>query len=220
MKPNVTRTFLDHLRHDALVLLGSVGFTAAFFLVLPLMEAIGQPPSADLVVQSISTADVPPPPPPPEEEKPEEEPDEEKPPELQEDVPQLDLSQLEVALNPGVGGDLMGGDFAVSLNVAAASGSDVEAIFSQADLDQAPVPVHQPSPQLTAAMRKKAPGRVVVIFEVDQNGRVQNPRVRESTDALFDGAVLSAIKQWKFEPGKRNGEPVRTRMLQPFTIPR
>ena len=32
--------------------------------------------------------------------------------------------------------------------------------------------------------------------------------------------MLTAIKQWRFEPGKRNGEPVRTRMLQPFTIPR
>ena len=80
--------------------------------------------------------------------------------------------------------------------------------------------MQQTPPAITAAMKQRAPGSVVVIFEVDQTGRVQNPRVRSSSDPIFESAVLTAIKQWRFEPGKRNGEPVRTRMLQPFTIPR
>ena len=34
----------------------------------------------------------------------------------------------------------------------------------------------------------------------------------------FEAAALAAIRQWKFEPGKRAGKPVRFRMRQPFTF--
>lgn len=219
MDGKVESTMFQRIRHGVVVAIGAVGLTGAFFLVLPLIQAIAKGPTNDLVVTSMSVADVPPPPPPPEEELEEEEPEEEPPPEMMEEMPQLDLSQLELALNPGLGGDYLGGDSMLRINPAAAAEA-ASAVFSQSDLDQAPLPVHQTPPAITAAMKQRAPGSVVVIFEVDQTGRVQNPRVRSSSDPIFESAVLTAIKQWRFEPGKRNGEPVRTRMLQPFTIPR
>jgi protein TonB len=215
----VDNTIFGRIRHGMVVAIGAVALTAAFFLVLPLIQAIAKGPSSDLVVTSMSVADVPPPPPPPEEQPEEEEEEEEPPPEMAEEMPQLDLSQLELALNPGLGGDYLAGDATLRINTAAVAEA-ASAVFSQSDLDQAPLPVHQTPPALTAAMKQRAPGSVVVIFEVDQTGRVQNPRVRSSSDPIFDSAVLAAIRQWRFEPGKRNGEPVRTRMLQPFTIPR
>ena len=119
---------------------------------------------------------------------------------------------LNITAKSGPEGKLFGSLGTVDIAEAAS------AVFSQSDLDQAPLPVHQTPPAITAAMKQRAPGSVVVIFEVDQTGRVQNPRVRSSSDPIFESAVLTAIKQWRFEPGKRNGEPVRTRMLQPFTI--
>jgi len=213
------KTIAQRIRHAVWTVLGAVALTSVFFLVLPFIQAIHKGPAADLVLQTVSTADVPPPPPPPEEEPEEEEEPEPEPPQMQEDLPQLDLSQLELALNPGVSGDLFGAEMMVRLNPAAAA-DGAEAIFSQSDLDQAPLPVHQPAPKLTAQMRQRAPGKVVVIFEVDANGRVQTPRVRSSTDPVFESAVLAAIRQWRFEPGKRNGEAVRTRALQSFVIPR
>lgn len=219
MDGKVESTMSLRIRHGVVVVVGAVGLTAAFFLVLPLIQAIAKGPSSDLLVTSMSVADAPPPPPPPEEQPEEEEKEEEPPPEMMEEVPQLDLSQLELALNPGLGGDYLGGDSMLRINPAAAAEA-ASAVFSQSDLDQAPLPVHQPPPAITAAMKQRAPGSVVVIFEVDQTGRVQNPRVRSSSDPVFETAVLAAIRQWRFEPGKRNGEPVRTRMLQPFTIPR
>lgn len=210
--------------HRLLVAAGALGFSTACFLVLPLMQAITEPLDSDTLVRSVETADLPPPPPPPEEPPPEEEPEEEPPPELNEEAPPLDLSQLELALNPGLG-EGWSGDFEVKLSSLTGDGegsgaADVDALFSVADLDSKPRVVHQPSPTMTSEMRRKAPGTVYVIFSVGQDGRVSDPVVQKSSDPVFEKAALNAVKQWKFEPGKRNGQAVRFRMRVPITFPK
>lgn len=219
MRRETTPSGTGNLLRGAFTVAGAGLLTLGFFLVLPLMETISKAADADLVVQDVGTAEVPPPPPPPETEpeKPPEQPDE--PPELTETAPPLDLSQLELALNPGDGGDWMAGDFAVKLNTMAAGGNDAEALFALSDLDQRPRVVWQPGPVLDAQLRKKAPGTVHILFVVDQQGRVENPIVQSSTDPVFVGPALAAVKQWKFEPGKRNGQAVRFRMRVPITFP-
>ena len=136
--------------------------TLILFLVLPLMQTINKPPTADLVLQTVDTANVPPPPPPPEKET-EETVKEEKPPELMETAPPLDLSQLELALNPGFSEGGMGGDFAVKLNLntVGAEGDNLDALFSMADLDQTPRILYQPGPILNNQVRKKLPARSI-----------------------------------------------------------
>lgn len=205
-----------------LVVFGGAVLTAAFFLVLPLLKVVTGRPVDDLLIRSVDRAELPPPPPPPPEEKPEEEkPEEVKPPELADEAPPLDLSALELALNPALGDGLLAGDFAVRLQAApAAKTADVDALFSIADLDQKPRVVYQPSPSLGAEQRKKAPGTVHVLFIVDQNGKVENPVVQNSTDPAFERPALSAVRQWRFEPGKRAGKPVRFRMRVPITFPK
>ncbi len=209
------------VRHYLLVVLGALALTLIFFLVLPLMETISQTPAADLIVQSVDTADLPPPPPPIEEEPEEEQKPEEKAPELTEQAEPLDLSQLELALNPGGFGEgFLGADFAVNLgSVAEQASAQVEELFSVADLDQEPRVLYQPSPSIDAKLRKKTPGTVYILFVVDQRGRVENPIVQKSSDPAFEAAALAAVKQWKFEPGKKNGQPVRFRMRVPITFP-
>lgn len=209
------------VRHHLWVVLGAIGLTLMLFLVLPLIQTISKPPKTDLVVQNVDTVNVPPPPPP--EEKPEEEPEtKEPPPELIEEVPPLDLSQLEMALNPGFNEGWMGGDFVVNLKTlgADAGGDNLDALFSLADLDQKPRVIYQPGPILSKQVRKKAPGTVYILFIVDQNGRVEKPMVQSSSDPVFEGPALAAVKQWKFEPGKRNGKAVRFRMRVPITFPK
>lgn len=211
--------------HGALALAGALAMTLGLFLVLPWMQTIAKPPSADLLVRGVDAASLPPPPPPPpEEEEPEEEPEpEEKPPELAEEAPPLDLSQLELALSPGLGGDWATGDFAVELDTSATvgggGGGEADALFSMADLDQKPRVVYQPGPILDAKARKKAPGTVHVLFIVDADGRVESPIVQSSSDPVFEKPALSAVKQWKFEPGRRKGQAVRFRMRVPITFP-
>ena len=137
-----------------------------------------------------------------------------------EEAPPLDLSQLELALNPGFSEGWMGGDFAVNLKTVVSKDDSLDAVFSMADLDQKPRVIYQPGPTLNKQIRRKAPGTVYIIFVVDQRGRVENPVVQKATDPVFTKSALAAIKQWKFEPGKRNGKAVRFRMRIPITFPK
>ena len=43
--------------------------------------------------------------------------------------------------------------------------------------------------------------------------------VQKSSDPVFETPALAAVKQWKFEPGKRNGQAVRFRMRVPINFP-
>lgn len=184
------------------------------------MQTLTKPPTPDMVVQAVDTAKLEAPDPPPEPE-PEEEPEqEEEPPQLTEDTPPLDLSQLELALNPGVGGGWLAGDFTVNLHTVVSESKDVESLFSIADLDQKPRVIYQPSPLSSNEVRSKAPGTVYIVFVVDAQGRVENPKVQKSTDPIFENPALNAVQQWKFEPGKHNGQPVRFRMRVPITFPK
>lgn len=202
------------------VLVGAIVFTLFLFLMLPIIQAIGEQPSDNLSVRSIDTALLPPPDEIIEEEELEEEEEEEEPPpELQEELEPIDLSVLESALSGDLGGaGSLAGDFTVNLQQAI-GGEGGGGIYSLADLDQRPRITYQPNPILTAKLRKKAPGTVQIIFVVDERGKVKNPKVQSSTDPIFEKPALNAIKQWRFEPGKRKGEPVEFKMRVPITFP-
>lgn len=212
-------SFLKFITHHFLVIAVAAVLTVSFFLVLPLMQAISKPPNDKLIVTEMNVTNIPPPPPPLEEEPKEEEKQEEEPPKLEEDNTPLDLAQLELATSPSFGGPLAG-DFAINLKVAGGGDKDVDALFSLADLDQKPRVIYQPSPALTPEVREKAPGTVYVIFVVNPQGRVEDPKVQRSDDPVFERPALAAVKQWKFEPGQRAGKAVRFRMRVPITFPR
>lgn len=62
------------------------------------------------------------------------------------------------------------------------------------------------------------PGEVMVEFVVDETGRVLDPHVLHSSDALFEAPTLRAISKWRFEPGRRGGQIVRFRMAVPVAF--
>jgi periplasmic protein TonB len=226
MRTLQTFSIFREIRYYLWVILGAIILTLALFIVLPLMQTISKPPTDDLLLADVDLANLEPPPPPsPPEQEPESEPEaEEPPPELVEQAAPLDLSQLELALNPDFSEGWMGeGDFTVTLNTIVSTSKDkdsVDAIFSMADLDQKPVVIYQPSPVRSQKLRRKGPAKVNIIFIVDERGRVVEPRIRNSTDPIFEKSALTAVKRWRFEPGKRNGKPVRFRMLVPITFPK
>ncbi len=221
MRKKNSFSIIREIFHRFLVIIGAVGMTLLFFLVLPLMQTLNKPPATDLTLQSVSTAKLEPPPPPPMEEEPDEEPEPEKdPPQLMEEAQPLDLAQLELALNPGFGSGAFSGDFTVNLNTALSNSKEVDALFSLSDLDQRPRVVYQPGPVMSKTLRSKAPGTVYVVFIVDREGRVKNPMVQKASDPLFEEPAVTAVKKWKFEPGKKNGNPVQFRMRVPITFPK
>jgi len=200
---------------------GALAMMLGCFLLLPVLQAISATTPKDLELRSVDTAALPPPPPPIEEEKQEEKPPEDaKPPEMNETAQPLSLDQLELALNPGTGGSGLDGDYSIKIQglAAAGGGKDGDDLFSLADLDQKPRVLFQQQPTLNAQLRKRMPATVNILFEVDENGRVDKPAVQTSSDPAFEAVALAAIKQWKFEPGKRAGKPVRFRMRQPMTF--
>jgi protein TonB len=221
MTASTEPTRLGRFANAAASVVGGGVLALGCFLLLPVLEAISATPPADLIVTSMDTAALPPPPPPPEPEQEEEKPQEDQPPppSLADEAPPLDLSQMELALNPGMGGMDGAGDFAIKIAGAGGGGDKgVDELFSLADLDQKPRPVFQQQPTLSALLKKKLPANVVVVFTVDQQGRVENPVVQSASDPAFEQPVLAAIRQWKFEPGKRSGKAVRFRMRQPFSF--
>ncbi len=199
----------------------SIVLTLLVFLILPLIEQASKPPEGDTEIRQVTTVNLPPPPPPPPEEEEKKE-EEQQPPQMTEmEAPPLDLSELELALNPGTGGDGMGGDFGVRLLTAAEGKTqeNADAIFSISDLDQTPRVVYQPSPEYPADMkRKKMQGTVHILFLVDAAGSVQNPIVQKSTHPAFERPALQAVRKWRFEPGKRNGQAVQFKMKVPVTF--
>jgi protein TonB len=213
--------FILWLLQRLAVLVMAVAAVLAIFLVLPVMQTIGSPAPRDLYVRGVDIANLPPPPPPPPEEEQKEEEAPEEPPELVEQAQPLDLSELELALNPGYGEGLFG-DFTVTLFNQLQSGEggeEIDRIFSLSDLDQEPRVIFQRTPNYPPELRRsKRQGKVIVVFLVDTRGRVINPRVEKSTDPAFERAALDAIKQWRFEPGTRNGEKVQFKMRQPFSF--
>ncbi len=203
------------------ILLGAALASLVLFLGLPLMQSISGPPEEKYAQARIGIADAPPPPPPAREDpKKEEEKKDEKPPELAELKP-LGLDQLEAAINPvftgGEGEGGVGGLPSVlpSGILIKSQEKDADDSVNVTDLDQKPRVIYQPGPMLSAGMKGKA-GTVYIIFVVDAHGKVENPVIQKSCDPALDRAAEAAVRQWKFDPGMRNGKAVRFRMRVPI----
>lgn len=200
--------------------LAALALGAFIFGILPFTTVVSTQRNQELALRKTELAapppvaeETPPPPPPPEEEPPPEEP----PPPAAETPQQLNLS----ADLDNVGG--AGGSLLDNLgNLAAGVGADVGDTFDASELDNRPEPVAQPAPAYPRELSKaKIDGRVVIAFVVTEEGRVEDARVENSTRPEFEAPALEAIRKWRFKPGQKEGQPVRTYVKQPlrFTPP-
>lgn len=76
----------------------------------------------------------------------------------------------------------------------------------------APRLIRDVKPNYTAdAMRAKIEGIVVMQAIIERTGRVGEVRVKQSLDRQFglDEQALRAVRQWRFEPGQKDGVAVR-----------
>jgi TonB family protein len=71
-------------------------------------------------------------------------------------------------------------------------------------------PVYPPE-----ARAERVEGFAVVRYDVDEQGRVANAQVVDSSPAgVFDQAALQAVTSWKFRPAERAGEPRSVNALE------
>jgi protein TonB len=189
--------------------------TAVLFLALPFFQLISTVGTHDIGVVSIDMSKPPPPAPPVEQPPPPEKEDRTDKPELKNEMPKLTLSQLELALNPGMGDATAGGDFSLDFQVHAME--ELEIIFELSEVDRIPQPIFRVAPLYPYEMKQKGiNGYVSILFICDTQGRVKNVRVKSSSHREFEQEAVDALRQWKFEPGTKDGQPVNVRMLVPF----
>ncbi|MCZ7638456.1 MAG: energy transducer TonB [Verrucomicrobia bacterium] len=91
-----------------------------------------------------------------------------------------------------------------------------------ADLEKRPELLAAVPPQYPEALRRaRVEGTVTVVFVLDETGRVEDPRVESSSHKEFETPALEAVRKWKFKPGMKDGQAVRTYLRQPirFRVP-
>lgn len=94
-------------------------------------------------------------------------------------------------VGPGEGGGIGGGVFRVGGGVSA------------------PELVYKVDPEYSEQARKaKFQGTVVLNLVVQRDGGVRDIRVVQSLGLGLDEKALEAVKQWRFRPGLKNGQPV------------
>jgi periplasmic protein TonB len=57
---------------------------------------------------------------------------------------------------------------------------------------------------------------VTLLFVLDETGRVEDPRVENSTRPEFEKPALDAIRKWRYSPGMKDGQAVRTYIKVPI----
>lgn len=220
MASQVQSSSFRRFSHVFAVMTGALVLALGCFLLLPLLRAITAPPKADLDLRKVETTELPPPPPPEQEDEDEQDEPEPPPSPPAADAPPLDLSDLEMVLNGGGFGD-GAGVFAGALPLALPGGSgsgNMADLFNMGDLEEKPRVIYRARPDVTRAMSKRMPCTVNILMTVNKQGRVVNPTVYSTDDPLFNDAALKAIREWKFEPGKRKGKPDDFRVRQPITF--
>ncbi len=72
-----------------------------------------------------------------------------------------------------------------------------------------PVVIYKVDPEFSEeARRAHFSGAVLILAEVDANGRPRNLRVARSVGMGLDEKALEAVSKWKFKPGTKDGKPV------------
>lgn len=184
------------------------------FAVLPFLQVMPPPPAPDEPEpQEVVEYDPPPPVPPP--------PVEADPPESEPDPPELENPPLPPPTGmmdiDGWGIDVAGYFPDWSDGIADPSDADMDLPFDPEDLDEIPRATTTVSPVYPARQRTSGiTGTVLLEFVVEKDGRVTTARAIRSNHSDFSSAALTAIRKWKFEPGRKDGAIVRSRVRMPM----
>lgn len=90
-------------------------------------------------------------------------------------------------------------------------------VRAEAAFDDPPTPLRTQAPRYPDALRKDGiTGMVSISVTIDEKGSVAAATVTKSTNAGFDDAALEAVKQWKFKPAKKGGQPVAVTVVLPI----
>jgi TonB family protein len=151
--------------------------------------------------------------------------EEEEPPpqlELEQELPQISLDELDIALNPGNGidGSLAGDFFVPSVSaLAGTSQQNLQAFVDFADLDQRPRPIGVFGFNFPRRLLKnKVSGKIVLLLKLDHEGEVLDVQIDSSNLPDFNDFVLAEVGSWRFTPPTQQGRPVQAKARLPIPI--
>ena len=99
--------------------------------------------------------------------------------------------------------------------------ADPARIYTMGDSDvNVPLIIRQDMPRLTPAMRAQAKDRGVIEVVIDELGRVTYAAIRTSVQPMFDAELLSAARDWKYQPATLAGKPVKYRKMIQINVSR
>lgn len=89
-------------------------------------------------------------------------------------------------------------------------------VMTEDVVDEPPRPVASTAPSYPARARNRGiTGYVVLTLLVGADGGIRDMSVLESSPpGIFEDAAKSAVGDWRFEPGRYEGEPVAVRVRQ------
>jgi TonB family protein len=71
-----------------------------------------------------------------------------------------------------------------------------------------------PDPEYTEKARKEhREGTVLIRIVVGPDGTPRKVKVYRSLDPDLDESAVNTVKQWKFSPGTKDGEPVAVELI-------
>lgn len=78
------------------------------------------------------------------------------------------------------------------------------AISTNTQYSVSPTPISRNQPEYPRrALDMRIEGHVIVVYDIDHNGRIENIRIIESKpNNIFNKSVIHAMKQWKYQPIK------------------
>ncbi len=213
----IERAFAPRWTFRSVLSAGTI--TLGLYVLLPWLETLTPPPEEELTLRRIDTAAVAPPPPAPPEPKVYESVSAElSAPEPKLEMPQQPLTPLVASMNLEMAIGDLAGDFAMGFEVTGDELTQQVAsmVFEIGELDEPPRPVSRMPPLYPPRAKvRRIEGFAVVEFLVNREGEVSDVKVTQSQPAgIFSEAAMKAVRRWKFQPGKKNGEAVVTRVRQ------
>ncbi len=203
----------------ASLLLGALA-TAVLFVLVPLVQSLDPERPEVLELEEINLAAPPPPSPPTADEPPPSQPEEDEPPELEVPPPMLSLEQIEISLNPGIGGDVTAAGLRMDFDFETESAEEMMAIFEFSDLDKVPHITRRCRFRYPPRFRRSpGEGFVKLLILLDSKGRVSVEEVLDASHPEFIPAVEACAESTRFSPPLRNGKPVRARYEWKFVFP-
>ncbi len=101
----------------------------------------------------------------------------------------------------------------------AASQADPQRVFGADDEGVvSPVIIRQDVPRVPTQVAGQARDRGLLDVTIDEQGRVIQVRLRMSIHPIFDSQLLSAAREWRYQPATLNGRPVKFRKMIQITV--